>query len=840
MTMAKIAEPQALERAEIDQALERLEVDPSRGLSGEEARRRKRELGANRIEERVAPWYVRLLKNFWGPIPWMLEIAAALAVLRGIHEGRWEDFGVIFTMLLINGGVSFWHENKAQNAIEALKQRLAPEARVRRGGELRNIDASELVPGDIISVRMGDLAPADAKLLESEHIAMDESALTGESLPVGKDPGDVLYSGTSAKRGQAEAVVVATGTDTKFGRTVELVQEAEQISHFRRAVLRIGYFLIGATAVLVAIVLGVSLWRGVDWWMVAFLALGLTLAGIPQALPAVLSVTMTVGARRLARMEAIVSRLASMEEMAGLEVLCADKTGTLTKNELELQEPSLIEAKDGQQAIVAAALTCERDEPDPIDRAILNALDGKDGLEAYEVTEFQPFDPTRKRADAKVRGEEGVLEVSKGAPQAVMELVDADEDVRGKVEQAVDDLGEQGFRALGVARRDDDGAWRYLAVLPLLDPPRSESAEVVEDAKAHGIDVRMVTGDHAAIGRKVAGQIGMGEAIESAGELFGDHQQFDPGTDESRRRRVIEADGYSEVTPEHKFNIIRAFQSEDRIVGMTGDGVNDAPALKQADVGIAVSAATDAARSAADLVLTRRGLGVIIAAVEEARRIFERMSSYAAFRITESARVLLFVTASVLAFGSYPVTPIMIVLLAILNDIPIMAIAWDHAPTPRRPVRWQMPRILTIASVLAIGGVIESFILYLGVVNFWPDWGLVAGTATEPGVALAQTAQTIMFLKLLVAGHMTIFLTRHRDRMWSKPWPSLTLFIPLEGTQIVGTLFAVYGVLMPPIGWANAGIVWGFALVWIVMLDWVKTVTHRVLDRFGRDAARVD
>jgi H+-transporting ATPase len=341
----------------------------------------------------------------------------------------------------------------------------------------------------------------------------------------------------------------------------------------------------------------------------------------------------------------------------------------------------------------------------------------------------------------------------------------------------------------------------------------------------------MVTGDHAAIGRQVAGQVGLGTEIRSAREIFGEDASRDPGEDEQTRRRVLDADGYSEVTPEHKFRIIKAFQSGDRIVGMTGDGVNDAPALKQADVGFAVASATDAARSASDLILTRPGLGVIIHAIEEARRIFERMTGYATFRITESTRVLLFISLSVLAFGSYPVTPIMIVLLAILNDIPIMAIAWDNARTPTRPVRWQMPRVLTIAGVLGVAGVGSSFLLYFLIQTYWSGWGLVVGSAEGAGKALDQTAQTMMFLKLLVAGHMTIFLTRQRRWMWSQPLPSLPLFIPLELTQIVGTIFAVYGVLMPPIGWANAGIVWGYAIVWIVLLDAVKVLTYKLLDR---------
>jgi H+-transporting ATPase len=405
---------------------------------------------------------------------------------------------------------------------------------------------------------------------------------------------------------------------------------------------------------------------------------------------------------------------------------------------------------------------------------------------------------------------------AKGAPQVILDLVNAGEDERKKINNRVNELGKEGYRSLGVAKKEKDGEWKYLGLLPLLDPPREDSKEVIRNAKEHGIDILMVTGDHKAIGKKVAGQIGLDTHIVSAEEFFSNDKKGQDNEKGKENSKYI--GGFAEVTPEHKFNIIKKFQANDQIVGMTGDGVNDAPALKQADVGIAVSSATDAARSAADLVLTEPGLGVIIHAIDEARRIFERMISYATFRITETMRVLLFMTLSILAFNFYPVTPIMIVLLAILNDIPIMTIASDNVKTASRPVRWDMKRVLSVATVLSVTGVISSFLLF---------WYL-----RNHASASTDTIQTMIFLKLLVAGHMTIFLTRNTGALWQKPYPSLWLFITLEGTQIVGTLFAVYGILMPPIGWLNAGIVWAYALVWILMLSGVKILTYKFLDKF--------
>ncbi len=812
----KTQEKSKYEKLSIEDSLEDLSSDPDQGLDEEEIKERLQKYGRNTIEEEDKHPVMELLLHFWGPIPWMIEVAVVLSAIAG----RWEDFAVIFTMLLINGGVGYWHEHKANNAIEALKEKLAPEARVRRNGKNKKIKSKNLVPGDIIVVRMGDIIPADAKLLKKQEISADESSLTGESLPVNKSAGDLLYSGTTAKRGEGKALVIATGSNTRFAKTVEMVESAEEKSHFQQAVLKIGYWLIGLTAGLVALIIGTGIFRGDPVWDILLFALVLTIAGIPQALPAVLSVTMTVGAKRLAKKKAIVSRLAAMEEMAGLEVLCSDKTGTLTKNQLELQEPQNFEDAE-EDIVLMAALTIKQNKEleDPIDRAVMDALEDDDELQNYQIQELRPFDPTRKRAEADVKKDDQEFTIAKGAPQVIMDLVEPDEELRKKIEEKVDDLGADGYRSLGVARKKKRGKWKFLGLLPLLDPPREDSSDVISDAKGHGIDIRLVTGDHEAIGKKVAEQIGMKTDILAAGDFFpGEDEQESNEQKQKRKEQFEKVNGFAEVTPEHKFNIIKQFQSDDRIVGMTGDGVNDAPALKQADVGIAVSDATDAARSASDLVLTEPGLGVITHAIEEARRIFERMISYATFRITETMRVLLFMTLSILAFDFYPVTPIMIVLLAILNDIPIMTIATDHVRTATKPVRWNMKRVLSVASVLSVAGLISSFLLYWYLRNH-----------TEAGT---KTIQSMIFLKLLVAGHMTIFLTRNTGALWQKPYPSLLLFLTLEGTQVIGTLFAVYGILIPPIGWEKALIVWAYALVWIFMLSGVKVLTYKILNRY--------
>jgi H+-transporting ATPase len=783
--------------------------DLSSGLSEAEAAQRLQEHGPNAIEEEGTSPLLKFLSFFWGPIPWMIEVAAVLSA----SVQRWDDFAIIATMLLINAGVGFWEEFKADNAIAALKQTLALKARVLRDGKWRDIAARELVPDDIIALHLGNIIPADVKLVEGDYLSVDQSALTGESLPVDKKVGDTAYSSSVAKMGEMKAVVTATGSDTYFGKTAKLVESAGARSHFQKAVLRIGNFLILTTIGLIALILTVALFRHDPLVQTILFALILTVAAIPVALPAVLSVTMAVGASRLADMKAIVSRLVSIEEMAGMDVLCADKTGTLTKNELVLGDPVLIAADNADEVVLAAALTADTKNPDAIDQAIMQGLKNSAALQDYEVTGFTPFDPVRKRAEAEITDNKGRFRVAKGAPQAIQELVGAESDIENQINEHTDELAAKGYRTLGVARKDNDGRWRYLGLLPLFDPPRDDSLETIKRAKSMGLDIRMVTGDHVAIAREIAGKLELGKNIVAATNAFNEQDNRYHGPD------IDTVNGFAQVFPEHKFEIVKELQSRKHIVGMTGDGVNDAPALKQADVGIAVSGATDAARAAADLVLTGKGLSVITRGIEEARKIFERMTSYSIYRIAETIRVMLFMTLSIIVFNFYPVTAVMIVLLAILNDIPIMTIAYDNASVAGRPVRWDMHRVLSLSLILGVLGVIATFGL------FW---------IAEDYLKMPRDAvQTLIFLKLLVAGHLTIYLTRNIGAIWDRPWPSWKLVVPAEATKVLGTLAAVYGWFMPPIGWGYALGVWGYALAWFLVNSFVKIQFYRLVHDFG-------
>jgi H+-transporting ATPase len=782
-----------------------LKSDPTQGLSAEEAARRLTQYGENALREAHLSPVRKLLSYFWGPIPWMIEVAALLsAAVR-----HWADLIIILVMLLVNAGVGFWQEFKADTAIAALKRRLALRALVLRNRTWQEIPARTLVPGDIVQVKLGNIIPGDVRLLDGEGLSVDQSALTGESLPVEKQPGDDAYSGSVAKRGEMTAVVTATGMHTYFGRTAQLVQSAGTVSHFQRAVLRIGNFLILTTLVLVALILLVALFRHDPLVETLQFALILTVAAIPVALPAVLSVTMAVGAERLARMEAIVSRLVAIEELAGVDVLCSDKTGTLTKNELTLGPPVVLGTGGAEDLIRAAVQASAVPATDPIDVAIVQAGKACGTGHGYTVLRFRPFDPVGKRAEADIEEDGRRFRVAKGAPQVILDLAQPEADLRRRASDQIDALAAKGYRTLGVARTDLEGTWRFLGLLPLFDPPREDSAPTIDATRQMGIDIKMMTGDHLAIAKQIARQLHLGQRILAADQVFG---HASTGQEQAQ---VEQADGFAQVFPEHKFDLVRTLQGAGHIVGMTGDGVNDAPALKQADVGIAVSGATDAARSAADLVLTAPGLSVITRAIEEARRIFERMTGYATYRIAETIRVLVFMTLSILAFNFYPVTAVMIILLALLNDIPIMMIAYDNAPFAARPVRWDMPRVLAISTLLGLLGVMASFGL------FW---------IAEDYLRLPRgTTQTLMFLKLLVAGHLTIYLTRNTGPIWQRPYPSWKLFVTTEATQVMGTLAAVYGWVIAPIGWEYALLVWGYALAWFLVNSGCKILAYRLL-----------
>ncbi|VAW97747.1 Lead, cadmium, zinc and mercury transporting ATPase; Copper-translocating P-type ATPase [hydrothermal vent metagenome] len=848
----------------VTDTLKMFDVQADQGLSQATVARRLQEYGYNAFEEKEEPLWHRLFRRFWGPIPWMIEIAALLSAL----VQKWEDFFIILVMLLVNAGLDFMQEHRALNALKALKAKMDRQVTVLRNGQFERVSSRELVPGDLVKMRIGDILPADVQLLSGDYLLIDQAALTGESLPVSRKVNEVAYANTIVKQGEMLAVVINTGANTRFSSVVSLVAKAQQQerSHFQKMVIQIGNFLILITVALVLLIIMVALFRHENFIEIARFSLVLTVAAIPVALPAVLSVTMAVGALMLARKQAVVSKLTAIEELAGVDILCSDKTGTLTENKMQVADPIVLEGHSPSELFLLAALASQRENNDPIELPIFHYIEEKlpeIELSRYQQTHFTPFDPISKRTEARITNGDEHFTAIKGAAQILINMARLSDEQTIIINQQVEQLAAKGYRTLAVGKKIGEAPLELVGLIPLNDPPRTDSRQVIADMRNYGVHVKMVTGDHLAIAKEIGRLLGLeGETIRShqltgsgsqellalasamAAAIYEQLNQDITHTEAQRfANKVIETlkqtydtrlldrefvhthesaiiemiedvDLFAEVVPEDKYLIVDTLQKGGHIVAMTGDGVNDAPALKKSDCGFAVANATDAARAAADIILTAPGLSVINDAIKQARITFERMKSYSIFRIAETIRIILFMTLAIVVFNFYPITALMIIILALLNDIPILAIATDHTRVDARPVRWNMPEMLTISSVLGVAGVISSFLLF---------YILLEMKYSE------EVIQSMFFAKLVIAGHGTIYNTRIDDWFWKKPYPSWTLFIATFSTRILGTLIAVYGILITPIGWESAMWMWAYALVWFVFNDMIKMWVYRVL-----------
>ncbi|MBN1856787.1 MAG: plasma-membrane proton-efflux P-type ATPase [Dehalococcoidia bacterium] len=778
------------------------------GLTTAEASERLQKYGNNELKEEKHNPLLQFLSFFWGPIPGTIIVAAILsAFLR-----HWADLGVILTLLFMNAVIGSHEQRNADSAIQALQKQLALKAHVKRDARWKTIPSRDLVPGDLLRLRIGEIVPADSRILGSDTVEIDQSTLTGESLPVEKGQGDAAFSSSIMRQGETEALVYSTGQRSFYGKTAQLVEKTKTRSHLELAVLKIEDYLLAIAVPLGLLIIGAGLRRGDSVLSVVEFVLVLAVASVPVAMPAVMSVTMALGARVMAAKQAIVTRLPAIEEIAGIDILCSDKTGTLTQGTLTPGDPFTIAGVSAADVLLCAALSSRAEDNDPIDTAVLARAGEQANLADYKIAHFIPFDPVRKRTEAQVSASDGSsFSVSKGAVQALQALASTDDSTRKAVAEAVEGFARKGYRSLGVARTEQD-KWRMIGVIPLFDPLREDTKATIDAAQSMGVKVKMVTGDQLAIAREIAGQLGLGQDILDA-SVFSETKVHQA---EQLSQSIENAPGFAQVFPEHKYHIVDVLQQRGHIVGMTGDGVNDAPALKKADAGIAVSGATDAARAAASIVLLAPGLSTIVDAIRESRKIFRRMTNYATYRVAETVALLGFISLAVFFYNLHPVTAAMVVLLAILNDGAILSIAYDNVKRGTLPQKWNMREILGVATALGVWATARSFtIMHLGQTVFNLD---------------TATLQTLIYLNLSIGGHLTLFAARTKGHFWTVK-PSRILVAAVLGTQVIATLIAVNGILMDPLSWKLAGFVWAFSLGQFFIQDFVKLGAYRIIGR---------
>ena len=770
-------------------------VETLSGLSTAEARARLQEYGPNAIqEERRRPWLVFALK-MWGPVPWMLEASIFLELLLG----KYIEAGIIALLLVFNALLSTIEENHSHDALALLRQRLTLYARVLRDGVWQTLPARDIVLGDIVHLQLGDLVPADV-CLTSGRVLLDQSVLTGESLPIDAQPGQTAYAGGMVKHGEATGEATATGAHTYFGKTAELVRMAKTKGHLERVIFAIVRSLVILDTLLVGAVLGYAFWAKVPLNDISPFALILLVASVPVALPATFTLATALGAQELARQGVLVTHLAAIEEAAGMDALCTDKTGTITENRLSVSALHPYSPYTGTDVLRYAAIACDDATQDPIDLAILEAARDRDILTMLPARRnFIPFDPASKRSEAVVEQGNQLLHVTKGAPHAITSLTP---DNTAAIDRDVEELASQGLRVLAIAVGDEH-AYQMVGLISLQDPPRADSGASIDRLRNLGIRVLMITGDGLPTAQAIAAQVGIGKRICVK-------ETLDPG----HGSQPLDCDVFAEVLPEHKFNLVKFLQESGHTVGMTGDGVNDAPALKQAEVGIAVSNATDVAKAAASLVLTHPGLTNIVAAVESSRRIYQRMVTYTLNKIIKTIEIAFFLSLGLILSGTFVTTPLLIILLMFTNDFVTMSIATDHVAFSLQPNRWQVRQLVLTALSMALPILLLSFAIF-------------GYARTVLGLPLPQL-QTLIFVMLVYSGQGMIYLVRERDHLWhSRPGSWLLLSSLLD--VIVVSFMATAGILMAPIPLKPVAGTLGTVILFLIALDFLKVEVFKKL-----------
>ncbi len=767
------------------------------GLQTKDALNRLKKFGYNEIKEKKINPALKFLKTFYGGIPFML---IAVIIISFILD-KYIDAYIVIGLLMFNSIASFIEEYKADNTLDLLKQKLSINANVLRDKIWKVIPARELVPGDIIRIRIGSIVPADVKIIESNFLSVDQSTLTGESLPVTLKTGDIAYSSSIVKRGEGTAIVIATGENTFFGRTAALVKIAKGKTHLEKAIIGLlRYLLIIDIALVISIMVYVII-RGMNLLSVIPFTLLILLASVPVALPAAFTIAMAYGTERLSSKNVLVTKLESIEEASTMNVVCLDKTGTITKNELSVSEPIMKEGVSKIDIIKYAALASRKEDQDQIDLAILKAADQLEiKIDDIQRIKFIPFDPSLKRSTSIVILDGKKIEVMKGEPNTIMEICGVDKEQKQEFKQKIMDISRKGYRAIGVAYKEENKNWAFLGIIPLSDKPREDSKDLISELKALGLSTKMLTGDNIAIAEEIAIEVGIGDKILDIESLRGKSEK-------EIAELIDKNDGFAGVLPEDKYTIVKTLQMKGNHVGMTGDGVNDTPALKQAEVGIAVFNATDVAKNAADIVLTSPGIKAIVDAVKESRSIFERMISYTLMKISRIMQVAFFLSAAFLILGFMPIRAIQLIIMIFLNDIISITLSLDNQQYSSKPDTWDVKSIFTSSLIFSLFLIIEATILSI--------YGLSILKMNH------SEFQTFLFLILAVSIQIITLSVRERRPMFNSR-PSKWVTLGLLTSITIAVIVAHFGILMTPINLYLVILTLFTSVIFLFITDYTK------------------